>query len=447
MENTARERPGGDLEWVDRLVRAHRDRLQIREKDNTVAVFPDFAFMLGSVPVSLLGALLAGRRMGALARRFGGAERVAQLLTPVSDLRSVLEAPVLDSDGNAGARHMLYSKPKAELPVACEITLTHECPLNCRGCSYLSCCRRPRPARSAAELPAKTWSRVFQKLKSEIALLGVTITGGEPLLYRDLPKVLKYARSSDLAIHLVTSGHGLTPRIARKLAAFGVRLVTVKLLGLSDETLDRWTGIRGHREQALSAVSLLRQAAVPTRLCAALTRQSGADFPETVRLARKLGLKEVWVDLCTMSGAADRVPPEALDRWVGKLASICRLEGIRMVWSPRLPLCVADPVRSGVCVRHTDFYDGLMHVAPDGTVLPWPGSRKPLGSLPNDSVAEMWTGFPARRLLFLDRLPEPCRTCMYQGRCFGGAARLAGWRDESALQPVLPVGDLPRVGY
>src|ERR671929_592290 len=89
--------------------------------------------------------------------------------------------------------------------------LTHRCPLHCPYCS-----NPLELSRSSAELSTAEWARVFAEARA-LGVLQLGLSGGEPLVRRDLEELVAEARALGLYSTLVTSGLGLT-------AARGARL-------------------------------------------------------------------------------------------------------------------------------------------------------------------------------------------------------------------------------
>src|SRR5919108_5663652 len=94
--------------------------------------------------------------------------------------------------------------------------LTYRCPLRCVYCS------NPLDfARHADALDTADWLRVFREAE-DLGVVQLNLTGGEPLLRRDLEALVEGARALDLYTNLITSGIPLTRE----------RLATLQALGL-----------------------------------------------------------------------------------------------------------------------------------------------------------------------------------------------------------------------
>src|ERR687884_303181 len=97
--------------------------------------------------------------------------------------------------------------------------LTHRCPLHCPYCSNpLDLIRAER------ELGTEDWKRVFAEAH-ELGVLQLGLSGGEPLVRKDLEELAAHAHSLGLYQTLVTSGLGLTRQRAERLRDTGLEHV------------------------------------------------------------------------------------------------------------------------------------------------------------------------------------------------------------------------------
>jgi MoaA/NifB/PqqE/SkfB family radical SAM enzyme len=84
------------------------------------------------------------------------------------------------------------------------------------------------------------------------------ITGGDPLMRRDIYELVSYARDLELPVALALSATPLLTReAASRLKSLGVRTVSIALDGGSSETHDRLRGVEGHFEETMRAIKLL----------------------------------------------------------------------------------------------------------------------------------------------------------------------------------------------
>src|SRR5437868_12473227 len=79
----------------------------------------------------------------------------------------------------------------APRPYALLAELTYRCPLHCPYCS------NPTRARNDGELTTDEWHRVLREA-TELGVLQVGFSGGEPLVRRDLAELVRGARGKAL---------------------------------------------------------------------------------------------------------------------------------------------------------------------------------------------------------------------------------------------------------
>src|SRR4051812_11738605 len=103
--------------------------------------------------------------------------------------------------------------------------LSYRCPLRCPYCS------NPLDIgadRYRAELEGEHWKRVFHEARA-LGVLQLALTGGEPMLRRDLDELVAAGRDAGLYSTLVTAGTRFTPERAAELKAAGLDHVQVSI--------------------------------------------------------------------------------------------------------------------------------------------------------------------------------------------------------------------------
>ncbi|HEV8632543.1 MAG TPA: GTP 3',8-cyclase MoaA [Thermoanaerobaculia bacterium] len=177
------------------------------------------------------------------------------------------------------APHDRLGRPLTDL----RVSVTDRCSLRCAFCM---------PADRDYEFLPRAELLTYEEMTRLVRLfigLGVTkvrLTGGEPLLRRDLPRLVSMLAAlpgiDDLA--LTTNGVLLT-RDAAALRAAGLARVTVSLHSLREETFDRLSGSRGQLPAVLAGIEAAAAAGLtPVKVNAVVVR--GVNDGEVVELAR-----------------------------------------------------------------------------------------------------------------------------------------------------------------
>jgi PqqA peptide cyclase len=327
--------------------------------------------------------------------------------------------------------------PSPGLPLGLLAELTHRCPLHCPYCS-----NPLELTAAAAELPASAWLDIFSQAR-RLGVLQVHLSGGEPLLRRDLEPLAAGARARGMYVNLVTSGVGLSAGRARALAGAGVDHVQLSLQGAQAAAADRVAGAKAH-ERKLQAAAAVRAAGMVLTINVVLHRGNATDIEALAELAASLDADRLELAHAQYYGWALRNRASLLPT----ASQVRRAEA--MVRSGR----VLHPQMAIIYVA-SDYYEKTpkpcmngwasrqLTITPDGTVLPCPAATvirdlnpPNIGEAP---LARIWAESPAfTRFRGTSWLPEPCHSCPAREADFGGcrcqAYQLLG--DAAATDPV-----------
>jgi PqqA peptide cyclase len=316
--------------------------------------------------------------------------------------------------------------------------LTYRCPLRCVYCS------NPVDwARHTDGLGAEDWLRIFREAE-DLGVVQLNLTGGEPLLRRDLETLVEGARGLDLYTNLITSGIPLTRERLAGLKACGLDNVQVSIQDVTAPASDRIAGLRSF-DRKLEVARWVKELGLPLTVNTVLHRENLDRIEEVVALAESLAADRLELANTQYLGWAlvnrDALLPTRaqLDRArEAARAARRRLQG-------RMEVLFVTP----------DYYaafpkacmDGwgrrFIVVAPDGLVLPCHAAHTLPGlvfdNAKDRSLREIWqlsSAFGAFRGEAW--MPEPCRSCDKRAVDFGGcrcqAFHLTG--NAAATDPV-----------
>lgn len=310
--------------------------------------------------------------------------------------------------------------PAPEPPWALLAELTHGCPLRCAYCS------NPVKLNSrSAELSGDEWADVLRQA-ADLGVVQTHLSGGEPLLRRDLRDIVAAADAAGIHTQLVTSGVGLHEARLAGLVDAGLRSVQLSVQHADPARADLIAGARATNAKERAA-RLVREAGLPLGLNAVLHRANLDALDALVELGLAWGADRIELANTQFYGWALRnraalLPdPEqvararvTLERWRVRLGD--RME---LVWvAPDYVDATAKPCMGG-------WGAVSLTVAPDGTVLPCPAAADLLGAdAPNvrDRPLDwIWRESPAfTRYRGEDWMREPCRSCELRTVDFGG---------------------------
>ena len=320
--------------------------------------------------------------------------------------------------------------------------LSYRCPLHCPYCSNPLDIGAERYRR---ELATEHWLRAFQQAR-RLGVLQLALTGGEPMLRRDLVELCAGAREAGLYSSLITAGTLFTPERAEALKAAGLDHVQISIQSPDAEENDRIAGNRSFAKK-IAAARLARELDFPLTINCVLHRQNLDRIEQLLDLALELGAQRLelantqYYGWAVANQAALLPSREQLQRGEEAVQRFRERVGaaVDVLWV--LP----------------DFYEELpkpcmggwgrtaMVIAPDGDVLPCQAASTIPGlefaNIREHPLEWIWSESDAfTRFRGTEWMQEPCRSCPLGrqetdwGGCRCQALRLAG--DAAATDPV-----------
>lgn len=138
----------------------------------------------------------------------------------------------------------------------------------------------------------------------------LVFSGGEPLVRKDLFELMAHARLKGVPTALATNGTLIDQALAEKIAASGVKRVSISLDGASSDTHDRFRKMPGSFEKAAAGFRYLRTAGVPVQLNATLTRHNIHELEAIYRLSLELGAAGLHYFLLVPVGCGQQIKKE-----------------------------------------------------------------------------------------------------------------------------------------
>jgi len=154
-------------------------------------------------------------------------------------------------------------------PLSLIAELTYRCPLRCPYCSNPL---NYGDNQYRQELSTEDWLRVIHQA-SNLGVLQLGLTGGEPLLRKDLELLVAAAAKAQLYTTLITAATLLTPERATQLRDAGLDHVQISIQDSRAAESDYIAGSRCF-EQKLEAARLVKALGLPLTLNFVLHRQN-----------------------------------------------------------------------------------------------------------------------------------------------------------------------------
>ena len=166
--------------------------------------------------------------------------------------------------------------------------ITRACALNC-----IHCRAEAQKKRNPLELTTEEGLRLIDQIV-DIGKPILIVTGGDPLMRRDVYEFLGYAVSKGLRVALSPSATKLVRReILQKVKDAGVHMVHISLDGSTPETHDAFRGFRGSFQRSIEILEDLQALSIPIQIGTTVSRHNLHDLPAMAKLIEQAGIT-VW---------------------------------------------------------------------------------------------------------------------------------------------------------
>ena len=252
---------------------------------------------------------------------------------------------------------------------------------------------------------------------AEAGVLFLTISGGEPLLRKDLFDIIRHARDLTFHVKLKTNAILIREKEAALIRELGVGSIQISIYSHRPEIHDAITKIHGSLSRSIAAIKFLVSQNLKVTVANVLMRQNPMDYRGVKALAAELGAGFTFDPTITPHINGDRsllnlnisrrdlrkvMHDESL---VGDVAEYC---------APPVP--VSDEVLDEL---PCSAGNSSCYVSPYGEVYPCVQFPLPSGNIRNQKFLEIWTNSPQLQEVRSIRLRDltVCPGCSHAGSC------------------------------
>ncbi|WP_374756898.1 pyrroloquinoline quinone biosynthesis protein PqqE [Rahnella variigena] len=314
-------------------------------------------------------------------------------------------------------------KPAVKPPLWLLAELTYRCPLQCPYCS------NPLDfARQEKELTTAQWIKVFEEAR-EMGAVQIGFSGGEPLVRKDLPELIRAARDLGFYTNLITSGIGLTEKKIDAFAQAGLDHIQISFQASDEELNAALAGNAKAFQQKLAMAKAVKAHGYPMVLNFVLHRHNIDQIDKIIDLSIELDADDVELATCQFYGWA-QLNREGL---LPTREQIARAEDV--VHQYREKMAGTGNLANLLFVT-PDYYEErpkgcmggwgaiFLSVTPEGMALPCHSARQLPVEFPSvleNTLQEIWyDSFGFNKYRGFDWMPEPCRSCSEKEKDFGG---------------------------
>ncbi|MFC1803323.1 radical SAM protein, partial [Thermoproteota archaeon] len=190
---------------------------------------------------------------------------------------------------------------KKPIPRIISWNTTFKCDLKCAHC-YMDAQERA----SRVELSTEEGKMLIDQI-AEVSKPVLVLSGGEPLLRKDIFELAKYGTEKGLRMAMGTNGVGITDEAARKLLDSGISKVAISIDSSTPEIHDEFRGVSGAWEKAIEGIKACIRNSVSVQFNTTVTLQNFDDINNILELAESLGVKDLHLFFLVPTGRGSDV--------------------------------------------------------------------------------------------------------------------------------------------
>jgi radical SAM protein with 4Fe4S-binding SPASM domain len=334
--------------------------------------------------------------------------------------------------------------------------LTQRCNLHCAHC-YMS-------ATAAADTAGELSTAECQRVMDEIAVVNpdvlLILTGGEPLIRKDLFDLASYASDKGFTVVLGTNGVMLREPEARRMRQSGIQGASISLDSVDPQRHDAFRRLPGAWEGAVRATQILNNEGLDFSIHTSITTWNASEILAMIDLARDLGARVLNFFFLVQTGrGADLmdITPAQYEQLLGAIAQaqgvgeatvgsqraadVMRKEDpwsvptghsgemvIRAKCAPHLRRIIYErdpqsPLLQNYAQGSCPAGKYYCRITPTGDVTPCPYMPVAVGNLRRQSFADIWQNGQPLNDLRNPQLGGRCGSCEFSQVCGGCRCR------------------------
>jgi radical SAM protein with 4Fe4S-binding SPASM domain len=332
--------------------------------------------------------------------------------------------------------------------------ITKKCNLKCKHCyANAGLC-------SDDELSTDEAKKVIDTLaKNSVPI--ISFSGGEPLTRKDFFELTKYASDKGVYVATATNGTLITPEIAKKMKASGIKFVQISLDGATAEFHDNFRGMQGVYDKTIMGIKNCVKEGFFVNIATTATKDNLDEIPDIIDLCEELSVNWFMIYNFVPVGRGqfisnNDITPEQREKLLYMLWTRMKNNGGKvnlLSTAPQLarvaleaevgenkkiiPTHFSNPTFQGQLVNLAEFIGGCgcgrfyYAIRSNGDIEPCVFFPLKLGNILKDDFEDLWENNKIlRELRNKDILNDQCGNCKYRYYCGGCRARAYGYTGD-----------------
>lgn len=271
------------------------------------------------------------------------------------------------------ATHVYFKLAGQAPPTTATLASTYRCQCKCDNCYAMVDGRNGADEMSTDELKA-----VIDQIRG-LGALQLIITGGEPLLRKDIFDLVAHAHAIGLITRISTNGYLLTRECVAELKRAGLNQCGVAIDDADPDMHDRLRGLPGIFEKAIQGLRYLHEYNLDSKI---ITYATNRNVPEglkrIIELGRQLQVKSVYINIAFAAGRWSNANHEVLSE--EKMAYVSKLHDSVFIH-------LEFPNWQRMCCAYNKAF---VYVNAMGEVTPCPVVPFVIGNIKDEPLADIW---------------------------------------------------------
>ncbi len=318
--------------------------------------------------------------------------------------------------------------------------ITRRCNLRCVHCRSSS----EMEVKGHPDFPTSEAFRIIDDIESYVKPV-VVLSGGEPLIRKDVFEIAQYGTDKGLRMCLATNGTLVDDEICGKIKFSGIKIVSLSLDGSEETVHDDFRSQKGAFAGTVNAARLFKKHGIEFIVNSSFTRRNQEEIPKVYHLAKELGATAWYMFMIVPTGRGEDIMNELISKedyeeildWHYQMEKDEDTMLVRPTCAPhyyRVVLQQSKKEGEKFKKRTLKFSTGgskgciagqlICLIDVDGNVLPCSYFPKPAGNIRETSFKEIWEGSELfKDLRDFKKYKGKCGSCEFVNVCGGCRAR------------------------
>ncbi len=231
-----------------------------------------------------------------------------------------------------------------------------------------------------------------------LGAMHLSLTGGEPLLRKDIVEIIKYAHDKKMLVSLQTNGTLITEDFAEAIEHIKHLNIAITVHSHDAEIHDKFTKAKGSHEKAIEGIKILRKHDIPVKIRYVLTTENYDGIDKYGEFARNLDVKVNKSPLLypTAAGSLEPLKFRVNEEQINMLIK-------NKKYNPQKDPCGAAKTK--------------IIISPEGKVYPCSFYHEELGDINESTIEEIINSDKTKQIQKLFEQPAYCKSCDKEKNC------------------------------